>query len=127
MATCQTVRAHHLSRKVKAIGHAHAHAGEVRAALFEEAENDFRGLQVTRDWRRQATHAAVASSISWLESNLRAHRECVELGAGISTVGRADLLGDVPVQVVELEAYVAIDIPVQTRAVDCLLPTGHTV
>jgi hypothetical protein len=61
------------------------------------------------------------------EGNLRTHRECVELGVGIRDVGRTDLFGDVAVQVVEHETYVAIDIPVQTRAVDRLLSTGHAV
>jgi len=64
---------------------------------------------------------------SGLEGNLRAHRECVELGAGIRGVGRSYLFGDVAVQVVEHETYVAIDVPVQTRAVDRLLSTGHAV
>src|ERR1700751_2156326 len=64
---------------------------------------------------------------SGLEGNLRTHRECIQLGAGTPGVGRADLFGDVAVQVVEHETYVAIDVPVQTRAVDCLLATGSAV
>src|SRR6476660_8084421 len=61
------------------------------------------------------------------EGNLCAHRECVELGAGISAVGRADLLGDVAVQVVKHETHVGIDVPVQTRSIDCLPSTGHAI
>jgi hypothetical protein len=64
---------------------------------------------------------------SGLEGNLRTHRECVDLGAGIPGVGRADLFGDVAVQVVEHETYVAIDVPVQTRAVDRLPPTRNAI
>src|SRR5262249_9974760 len=63
----------------------------------------------------------------WSECHLRAHRECVEPGAGVSGVGRANLLTDVAVQVVEHETHVAIDVPVQARGVDCLLSTGHTI
>jgi hypothetical protein len=64
---------------------------------------------------------------SGLEGNLRTHRECVELGAGIHGIGRADLFSDVAVQVVEHETYVSIDVPVQARSVDRLLSTGHAV
>jgi len=45
----------------------------------------------------QATLTALSSPTSGSEGNLRTHRECVELGAGISGVGRADLLGNVAV------------------------------
>jgi len=57
---------------------------------------------------------------SGLEGNLRTHRECVELGAGFRGVGRADLFGDVAMQIVEHEADVAIDVPVQRRRIDRL-------
>jgi hypothetical protein len=70
---------------------------------------------------------AFSSLTRYPEGDLRTHRECVEPGTGISAVGRADLLGDIAVQVVEHETYVAIDTPVQTRRVDCLQPTGHAI
>ena len=41
--------------------------------------------------------------------------------------GRAHLLGNVAVQVVEHESDVAIDVPVQARGVDRLLPAGHAI
>ena len=61
------------------------------------------------------------------KGDLRAHRECVEPGAGISAVGWADLLGDVPVKVVKHEAYVGVDVPVQRQGVDCLPAAGDAV
>src|ERR1700751_4988069 len=75
----------------------------------------------------QATFTAFSSPTSGSEGNLRTHRQCVELGAGIPDVGRADLLGNVAVQVIKHETNVAVDVPVQTRAVDCLLSTGHAI
>jgi hypothetical protein len=59
------------------------------------------------------------------EGYLCTHCECVEPGAGIPGVGRADLLGNVSVQVVKHKANVAIDVPVQARGVDCLPPTRN--
>jgi hypothetical protein len=61
------------------------------------------------------------------ESNLRAHRECVESGARISAVGRADLFGDVAVQVIKHKTHVLIDIPIQTSRVDRLPSAGHAI
>jgi hypothetical protein len=75
----------------------------------------------------EATLTALSSPTSGSEGNLRTHRECVELGAGIPGVGRADLLGNVAVQVIKHETNVAIDVPVQTRSVDCLPPTRNTI
>src|SRR6266481_4179796 len=54
----------------------------------------------------EATLTALSSPTSGSEGNLRTHRECVEPGAGVSAVGRADLLGDVAVQVVKHETNV---------------------
>jgi len=64
---------------------------------------------------------------SGLEGNLRTHRECVEPGARISAVGRTDLLGDVAMQVIKHDPDVAVDVPVQTRSVDCLPPTRNAI
>ena len=75
----------------------------------------------------QATVTALSSPTSGSEGNLRTHRECVELGAGIPGVGRADLLGNVAVQVIKHETNVAVDVPVQTRGVDCLPPTRDAI
>ena len=68
-----------------------------------------------------------AEDLSDSEGNLRTRRECVERGAGIPDVRRADLLGNVAVQVIKHETNVAADVPVQTRAVDCLLSAGYTI
>jgi len=62
-----------------------------------------------------------------LERNLSSHRERIELRTGIAGVGGADLLGDVAVQIVEHEADVAIDVPVQRRRVDGLSSSGDAV
>ncbi len=51
------------------------------------------------------------------ERRLIPHRERVELRTGIAGVSAADLLGDVAVQIVEHQAAVAIDIPVQRRRI----------
>src|SRR5712671_4770495 len=59
-----------------------------------------------------------------LERHLGSHCKRVEFRSGIANVGRADLLCDVAVQVVEQESDVSIDIPVQGRGVDRLAPTG---
>ena len=56
-----------------------------------------------------------------LERNLGSHRERVEVGAGIAEVGRAYLLGDVTMQIIEHETDVTIDVPVQSYRVDELL------
>src|SRR5690242_1681446 len=80
---------------------------------------------LTSGWRAgppEIPHLQIRS-----ERNLSAHRECVEAGARVSAVGRANLLGDVAMQVVEHETHVAIDVPVQTRRIDRLLSTGHAV
>src|SRR6478752_2992841 len=61
-----------------------------------------------------------------LERHLGPHRKCIELRARIAEVGRADLLCDVAVQVVEQESDVSIDIPVQACGVDRLTATGDT-
>src|SRR5437868_14911239 len=60
-----------------------------------------------------------------LERDLGAHRQRVESGADIAGVGGADLFDDIAVDVVEHEANVAIDVPVQARRVDRLLAAGH--
>src|SRR5260370_3073109 len=62
-----------------------------------------------------------------LERHLGPHRERIELRTGIAGVGGADLLGDVAVQIVEHEAHVAVDVPVQRRRVDGLSSTGDAV
>lgn len=45
--------------------------------------------------------------------DLGPHRKRIELRAGIARVDRTHLTGDVAVQIVEHEAYVAIDVLVQ--------------
>ena len=64
------------------------------------------------------------SACNSLERHLSPHRERIELRTGIAGVGGADLLGDVAVQIVEHEADVAIDVPVQRRRVDGLSSSG---
>src|SRR6266481_5368821 len=47
-----------------------------------------------------------------LERHLGPHRKCIELRARIAEIGRAHLLGNVAVQVVEQESDVAVGVPV---------------
>jgi hypothetical protein len=97
---------------------------EIDAAFVELARQRVGDLIVTRD---QATLTAWYSPTSGSEGNLCTHRECVEPGAGIPGVARADLLGNVAVQVIKHKTNVAIDIPIQTRSVDCLPPTRNAI
>src|SRR5258708_7938246 len=76
---------------------------------------------------RSTGAAGAAPVLSLLERPLRAHRERIELRAGIAEIGRADLLGDVAVQIVEHESHVAIDVPVQRQRVDVLPSAGDAV
>src|SRR5258708_991243 len=62
-----------------------------------------------------------------LERHLSPHRERIELRTGIACVGGADLPGNVAVQIVEHEADVAVDVPVQRRRIDGLSSTGDAV
>src|SRR6266478_3204804 len=62
-----------------------------------------------------------------LECHLSPHRKRIELRTGIASVGGADLLGDVAVQIVDHEADVAIDVPVQRRRINGLSSTGDAV
>jgi len=64
---------------------------------------------------------------STLECHLGSHRKRIELRARIAEVGGADLLADVAVEIVEHEADVAIDIPVQRQRIDCLSPASDAV
>jgi hypothetical protein len=63
----------------------------------------------------------------FLECDLGSHRKCIKLRADITGVGGARLLSDVSVKVVEHKSHVAVDVPVQARGIDCLLPASHTV
>src|ERR1043166_8321740 len=60
-----------------------------------------------------------------LESDLGAHRQRVESGADVAGVGGADLFDDIAVDVVEHEADVAIDVPVEARRIDGLPAARH--
>src|ERR1700741_1466268 len=55
-----------------------------------------------------------------LERNLSPHRKRIEICAGIPGVDGAYLLGDGAMQIVEHEAGVAADVPVQRRRIDRL-------
>ncbi len=84
-----------------------------------------------RPWQRRAgkTSGHVRSHgcprIRWtLERHLGAHRQRVELRTGVGEVGGAQLLGDVAVQIVEHQADVAADVPVQRQRIDRLPAAG---
>src|ERR1700730_5564471 len=62
-----------------------------------------------------------------LERDLGAHRNRIELCAGIAEIGRAHLLGDVAMEIVEHEPDVVIDVPVQRQRIDCLSPASDAV
>src|SRR5262245_3776126 len=55
-----------------------------------------------------------------LERDLRPHRKGVELRSRIANICRAYLLDDVAMQIVEHQADIAVDVPVQRERVDCL-------
>ena len=69
----------------------------------------------------------IAADQELSKRDLGPHRKRVELRAGIAGVDRTYLPGDVTVQVVEHEADVGIDVPVQARRIDRLPPPGDTV
>ena len=62
-----------------------------------------------------------------IERHLSPHRERIEFRTDNAGVGGADLLGDVAVQIIEHEADVAVDVPVQRRRIDGLSSTGDAV
>src|SRR3984893_18589871 len=62
-----------------------------------------------------------------LERDLGAHRNRIELRAGIAEIGRAYLLGNVAMEIVEHEPDVVIDVPVQRQRIDCLSPASGAV
>ena len=76
-------------------------------------------------------HASSQMGILWsshlLERHLRPHREGVERGPRVAGVGRADLLDDVAMQIVEHEASVAVDAPIQRCGLDGLSSTSNSV
>src|SRR5213594_119575 len=62
-----------------------------------------------------------------LERHLGPHCECIELRTRIAEIGRAHLPGNVAAKIVEHEADVAVDVPVQRQRIDGLSPAGDAV